>query len=598
MSTRFCTDTWAWRMLVGVAGVQSVLYGVIAWLSRDFVYGHGFRQRPIIAVLVLFAACFVLYAASTALALRCRPGVRLASTIVIASFAFRAVLLFSEPIQEIDIYRYLWDGAVTSHGVNPIRYAPATVLRADDPGNYGAKPLPDDFQRLIRLRDESPSLAEVLARVHYSDLPTIYPPVSQVVFALGDRLTPPAASLSTRVTILKAVLLAFDMVTIGLIWLLVNMAGRHVGWVIAYAWCPLVLKEFANSGHLDTIAVCLSTASVWCLAKACQSAGRLPWRWILPAAAILGLSVGAKLYPIVLLPLFAAWIARKHGGRCAMVFTLIALFASAGSLAPMLFAKSAGPAMADIYAAETPPMPPNVPPSSVDEQDQSQPSQPLAGLAAFLGRWEMNDFLFLIVVENFRLSGENPELPEAWFAVVPDDTRARMITPVAHALSIDQTRAAFVLARAITTIVFGCVAIWQIARVWRRNTLSSFLEAAFLTLAWFWLLSPTQNPWYWTWALPLLPFARGRAWFALSGLAFAYYLRFWLLYHRPDTPVLGTPYTGAAFFDFVVTWVEYVPWFAILALIWFKRRRDTSADGGAGDAAFVANFTEQSPTFK
>ena len=27
---------------------------------------------------------------------------------------------------------------------------------------------------------------------------------------------------------------------------------------------------------------------------------------------------------------------------------------------------------------------------------------------------------------------------------------------------------------------------------------------AFLVLAWFWLLSPTQNPWYWTWALPLV----------------------------------------------------------------------------------------------
>ena len=91
-------------------------------------------------------------------------------------------------------------------------------------------------------------------------------------------------------------------------------------------------------------------------------------------------------------------------------------------------------------------------------------------------------------------------------------------------------------------------------------------RVATLTVAWFWLLQPTANPWYWTWALPLLPFARNRAWFALSGLAFLYYLRFWLTYHFPDTPVLGTRYTGPTFFDYVVTWLEFAPWFAWLAL--------------------------------
>ncbi|MFM9961618.1 MAG: hypothetical protein ACKV2Q_10370 [Planctomycetaceae bacterium] len=52
------------------------------------------------------------------------------------------------------------------------------------------------------------------------------------------------------------------------------------------------------------------------------------------------------------------------------------------------------------------------------------------------------------------------------------------------------------------------------------------MEATFLIIAWYWLLLPTQNPWYLTWCLPFLPFARGRAWFALSVLAFVYYLRF------------------------------------------------------------------------
>ena len=59
------------------------------------------------------------------------------------------------------------------------------------------------------------------------------------------------------------------------------------------------------------------------------------------------------------------------------------------------------------------------------------------------------------------------------------------------------------------------------------------------------------------------PFARSRAWLLLSGLAFVYYVRFWLTAQFPS-PLLGTSYPGAQFFDFVVTWLEYAPWFGCL----------------------------------
>jgi len=83
-------------------------------------------------------------------------------------------------------------------------------------------------------------------------------------------------------------------------------------------------------------------------------------------------------------------------------------------------------------------------------------------------------------------------------------------------------------------------------------------------------LQPTQNPWYWTWALPFLPFARSRAWLAVSGLVLLYDTRFWFGYHMASTPVLGTPYTGIKFFDCVVTWIEFFPW--MLWLIWGGQR--------------------------
>jgi hypothetical protein len=72
--------------------------------------------------------------------------------------------------------------------------------------------------------------------------------------------------------------------------------------------------------------------------------------------------------------------------------------------------------------------------------------------------------------------------------------------------------------------------------------------------------------------MPLLPFARGRAWLALSGLVMIYYVRFWLTFHYPDTPVLGTCYNGPLFFDYVVTWLEFGPWFVVLGLAFLGRR--------------------------
>lgn len=81
-------------------------------------------------------------------------------------------------------------------------------------------------------------------------------------------------------------------------------------------------------------------------------------------------------------------------------------------------------------------------------------------------------------------------------------------------------------------------------------------------------LVPAANSnydWYLAWCLPLLPFARNRAWLALSGVAFFYYIRFWLTSQFPQ-PLLATRYPGPQFFDYVVTWIEFLPW--LMWLMW------------------------------
>ena len=143
----------------------------------------------------------------------------------------------------------------------------------------------------------------------------------------------------------------------------------------------------------------------------------------------------------------------------------------------------------------------------------------------------------------------------------------------------EPSRAAFLLARAVTVTIFLAILIALVWRVRKSSDPADWLRVGFLILAWFWLLSPTQNPWYWTWALPLVMFAHSRAWLAVSGLVMVYYLRFWLTYHWPEQPVAGTAYCGAAFFDFVVTWFEYGPWLLCLVgeAVWRRAARSQPA---------------------
>ncbi|MBI5759770.1 MAG: hypothetical protein HZA46_14730 [Planctomycetales bacterium] len=572
------------RELLAIAVASEVIYVVIAWLSRQFVFGVGFEQRPIVPILALFAVAFGLSLRATVVAARLRIGRAFWWAIIGPAILFRLTLLVSEPIQEIDIYRYQWDGAVLGEGVSPFRFTPAEVLAARD-----ADELPADLARLVAVRDRSPALREILMRIHYGELPTVYPPVSQLVFAAVSRLTPTDATFSQRVLAMKLAIVLFDLATVAILCRLLLAARRHPGWSVAYAWCPLVMKEFANSGHLDSIAVCFATLSVLLavqsglrrdrnvatfartcgLSKIAHVLANVATVWKLPlgiaAAVCLGLSVGAKLYAAVLGPWLLVVLARGMGWRRALLCGSVFFATSLLTLAPMIVLSPRKPTTA-ITPMQTEPLLPNEMPSPTPP-----PPDSLAGLKTFLRRWEMNDFAFLILLENLRVPDSTKASPTPWFAIAPDSWRQWLVTCVQSVSNGDATEAAFLLTRLLTLALFTSLAFVFARRAAMSDKPAVWLESAFLTLAWFWILSPTQNPWYWTWALPLLPFARARAWRIVSGVCFLYYLRFWLTYHWPEHSVLGTPYNGPQFFDFVVTWIEHAPWLLMLGIEFVRR---------------------------
>lgn len=544
---------WSALLLLGVA--SWLIYLTIALVSPRFAYDAPFADRPIPFVLALLILAFVLHLTALAVALRLRPTRWLVAWIVTTAIAFRLTLLPSTPIQEIDIYRYAWDGAVSTAGLSPFRFSPQQVLAAAATAPPDRETLPDDLARLVRLHDSRPALAAILSRVHFPEVPTVYPPVSQAVFAIAALLTPREATVAGRLLSIKALLLVFDLATLSLVMTLLRQARRHVGWSVAYAWCPLVMKEFANCGHLDAIAVCLTTAAVCAAVHALLGEGESPRRrrgYSACALVCLSLAVGAKLYPIILAPLFLVAIASARGWREGLGSGILLAGCTTAVLWPMLPRTVAPPP-----ALSTEPQ--NDLPTLPDDGTASAPQDPSRGLQAFLGRWEMNDFLFMLLIENVKPLAETPADERPWFGVMPEHCREWLVGPLVRRFDVTPKTAAFLLVRAVTTLSFVLVAMTLAWRGAKRENARGLLTAAFLTLSWFWLLSPTQNPWYWTWALPFVPFVRRRLWLLVSGLALVYYARFWFDYQWPNSPVPGSTYRGTLFFDFIVTWIEFGP---------------------------------------
>jgi hypothetical protein len=221
----------------------------------------GNLQACVAQFLWLYGAMFTLYLG--AIAWISRPGVpprfRLPLIVLIGTLC-RVTLLAGEPTLSDDIFRYQWDGRVQLAGINPYQYPP----------NH-----PD----LAFLR------TPVDAKINHPTLETIYPPLAQWMFRT-------AAAFSPTVFAQKAAFVLFDVATIGVIAALLSRRGRHPAWCLIYAWNPLVLIEFAHSGHLDSLAIFWLVLALWGLA------GQRP-AW---GMASLGLSALAKYFALVLLP--------------------------------------------------------------------------------------------------------------------------------------------------------------------------------------------------------------------------------------------------------------------------------------------------------
>jgi hypothetical protein len=204
--------------------------------------------------------------------------------IVLFGILFRITLIPSAPATSPDIYRYMFEGRTTLSGHNPYLVTPAD-------------------ERLAGIRDENND------KVMFKNIPAIYPPLSQGIFALSQVFTP-----GSYISI-KIIFFLFEIITLFILLKFLLLKGKNPNLVLLYAWLPLPVFEYFVNAHIDAAGLCFLLMFVYLFEKGKTGISAIPFT----------LAVLTKLYPLMLFPLFFKKISIKKLFIFGFIFASIAV---------------------------------------------------------------------------------------------------------------------------------------------------------------------------------------------------------------------------------------------------------------------------------
>ena len=197
---------------------------------------------------------------------------------------FRAALVPSDPaLLSTDMYRYVWDGRVQQHGINPYLYAPSS-------------------EQLRSLRDDI-----IYPQINRKEYPTVYPAGAQLLFRMFQFL------VGDSIPGFKGLMVFFEALTL---WVLVSTLrayGFEEARLFIYAWNPLVIFEIGYGGHVDGLTVFFVLLAFYLGAQ----------KRIIPAVVALAFSSLIKFYPALLLPALLNRGDRIKGTIAFIVFFIL-----------------------------------------------------------------------------------------------------------------------------------------------------------------------------------------------------------------------------------------------------------------------------------
>lgn len=262
--TRRRRTVWASALVIALAA-EAALFAVLLRSSDPTHRGHSLLLAGL-AVPVWLLAVWALS--------RLRLSRRRAALLVLGVGAvLQIVALTHRPATSDDDYRYVWDAKVQLAGIDPYRYPPSAqeTARLREPFLFGR---PDHCQH---------PFPGGCTSINRPTVRTIYPPVAEAAFD-AVRIASFGGRGGHRPLQIAAVL---GSLAVG--WLLLRRRPNRPAAAALWAWCPVVVSEYANNAHIDWLAVLLVLLA-------------LSARGVRTAGALVGAAIAVKLYPALVLP--------------------------------------------------------------------------------------------------------------------------------------------------------------------------------------------------------------------------------------------------------------------------------------------------------
>ncbi|MEQ9187138.1 MAG: hypothetical protein RLP15_05335 [Cryomorphaceae bacterium] len=255
---------WARVNTIALVAVLLYLFAEIALLFLTP------RNETVQLLTVYFALCgayLVLY-----------QEVRSIQSAAFLGVMFRIIAWLAFPTLSDDLYRFIWDGAVTLEGVSPYAFTPSEFFKNN---------LHSPFEQLFPMVNSS---------AYYS----VYPAVIQVISAFGA-LASNDIYLSSLV--IKLPLLLAEIATIWMLPKVLLNFNISPKYSVLYMLNPLLIVDVLGNAHFEALMIFFV---VLCLKLIQDKSYTL-------AGAALALSVATKLFPLIMIPFL--WKAFKDKDR-------------------------------------------------------------------------------------------------------------------------------------------------------------------------------------------------------------------------------------------------------------------------------------------
>lgn len=219
------------------------------------------------------------------------PRISIPMFIIITGIIFRITVIPSAPTTSPDVFRYIWEGKIAAHGINPYQVSPDAHLL----NQYHS---------------------DLWAKVGFKNMTSLYPPFAQVTFLISYIIS------GESVWGLKVVYLLCEIITLIFLLKLLRLKKINPCYVILYAWLPIPIMEYFINAHIDAVGIAFFILFLYYIEKGKNNL----------SAVYFALAFLTKFYPLMIFPL----LIKKIGMKKLIPFSLIFLFTTIIFYTPFL----------------------------------------------------------------------------------------------------------------------------------------------------------------------------------------------------------------------------------------------------------------------